>query len=376
MRKLLVGFVAVLMMIFAVVPAASALDLREGLSRETIAKDEVIDDDVLMVGNVLRIEGTVNGDVFAFGDTVIVTGAINGNLVTAASHVEVNGPVSGSVYGAGSDVFVTNRVGGSLAAAGSQVVFDQGATVGHSVLAAGDKVYLHGTVGRGVAVGADSLWVRGKVAKELRAYVNDMRIESGATIDGPVEYTSDEEAFIAPDAKTGQVTFTYGRVEWEHSTSFWAGKWWKAISFVSFLGFGLILLALFPTLRRNFPQLVLEKPWQLPVTGLVALIAIPISLVILLLTVVGIPFSLMGMLAFPVLLYFGQVLVAWAVGKLLGDYLPAMQNWSWPVLFLVGAVLTTLVVELPGIGWIFGFVSVVYGLGGALWLMYSRRTAA
>jgi hypothetical protein len=68
--------------------------------------------------------------------------------------------------------------------------------------------------------------------------------------------------------------------------------------------------------------------------------------------------------------------VAFAVGKLLSDYVPTMANWSWPVLFLVGAVLTTLVTELPGIGWIFGFASIVYGLGGTLWLMYSRRHVA
>lgn len=375
MRKLFIGFLVVLTMLFAVVPAASALDLREGV-RETIGQTEVIDDDVLMLGDVLKIEGTVNGDVFAFGQTVFVSGTINGNLITAANHIEVNGPVNGTIFSAGGDVFVNSRVGRSLVAAGSNVVIDKDSSIGHSVLAAGDDVYVNGTVGRGVAVGANGLWVRGKVGKELRAYVNDMRIESGAVIDGPVEYTSDHEAFIASDAKTGPVNYSYARVEWDGHATFWMGKWWKAISFLSFLGFGLVLLAFFPALRRSFPQLVLEKPWQIPVTGLAALFAIPISLVILLLTVIGIPFSVVGWLAFPVLLYFGQVLVAYTVGRLLGDYVPAMQNWSWPVLFLVGAVLTTLVVEVPGIGWLFGFASVVYGLGGSLWLIYSRRHAA
>jgi cytoskeletal protein CcmA (bactofilin family) len=375
MRKLFIGFLVVLTMLFAVVPAASAFDLREG-TRETITKDEVIDDDVLMVGTVLRIEGTVNGDVFAFGDTVFVTGTINGNLITAASHIEINGPVNGTVFSAGDDIFVNSRVARSLVAAGSDVVVDKDSSIGHSILAAGDRVNVDGTVGRGTTVGANSLWIRGKVGKELRAYVSNLRIESSAVIDGPVEYSSDKEAFIASGAKTGPVDWNYARIEWDNSASFWTGKWWKVISFISFLGFGLILLALFPSLRRNFPQLVLEKPWQLPLTGFVSLIAIPIGLVILLLTVIGIPFSLMGWLAFPVLIYFGQVLVSYAVGKLLGDYVPQMQNWSWPLLFLIGALLTTIAVELPYIGWVFGFASVLYGLGGALWLVYSRRHVA
>lgn len=375
MRKLFIGFLVVLTMLFAVVPAASALDLRQG-TRETITQAEVIDDDVAMFGTVLRIEGTVNGDVFAFGDTVFVTGTINGNLITAASHIEINGPVNGTVFSAGDDVFVNSRVGRSLVAVGSDVVIDKGSEIGHSVLAAGDRVHVNGTVGRGMTIGANVLGIQGKAGKELRAYVSQMRIESGAVIEGPVNYTSDKEAFIASDAKTGPVDYTYARLEWDHSTTFWTGKWWKAISFISFLGFGLILLALFPNLRRSFPQLVLEKPWQLPLTGFVSLIAIPISLVILILTVIGIPFSLMGWLAFPVLIYFGQVLVAYAVGKLLGDYVPQMQNWSWPVLFLVGALLTTIAVELPYIGWVMGFASLLYGLGGALWLLYNRRHAA
>lgn len=375
MRKLLMGLLVVLTMLFAVVPAASAIDLREG-TRETIEKNEVIDDDVLMLGTVLRIEGTVNGDVFAFGDTVFVTGTINGNLITAANHVEINGPVNGTVFSAGDDVFVNSRVAGSLVAAGSDVVVDQNSSVGHSVLAAGDRVYVNGTVGRGMKIGANVLRVQGKVGKELQAHVSQLRIESGAVIEGPVEYHSDKEAFIASDAKTGPVNYTHTRLEWDQNMSFWTGKWWKAISFISFMGFGLILLALFPALRRSFPQLVLEKPWQLPLTGFVSLIVIPIGLVLMLLTVVGIPLSFIGWLAFPVLIYFGQVLVSYAVGKLLGDYVPQMQNWSWPVLFLVGAVLTTVATELPYVGWVLGFASILYGLGGALWLVYDRRRVA
>jgi len=375
MRKLFIGFAVMLMMIFAVVPAASALDLREG-TRTTVEKNEVVDDDLMILGESTSIDGTVNGDVMAFANNVVVRGTINGNLVTAGSHVEILGTVTGSVYGAASTVYVGGRIERSLAAAGSTVTLDANSSVGHSVMAAADRILFASTVGRGMAVAGNAVTIDGRIGRELRAAVNDLRINSMAVVSGPVEYASPNKAYIDAGARTGEVTYTYRKYDWNHENTFWISRWWKVFSFASFLGFGLLILALFPALRRSFPQLVLEKPWQLPVTGLVTIIVFPIAFVVVFATLIGIPLSLIGLAALPVLIYVGHVLVSFTVGKLLGDRVPFMANWTWPALFLVGAVLTTAANQIPGFGWLCALATFLYGFGGILWTLFVRRPVA
>ncbi|HWI53504.1 MAG TPA: hypothetical protein VNT01_15285 [Symbiobacteriaceae bacterium] len=375
MRKLFIGFAVMLLMIFAVVPAASAMDLRQG-TRPSVARDEVVDDDLFIAGDSMTIEGTVNGDVLAFGNNVTVRGTINGNLLTAGSHVEVLGTVTGSVYGAAETLYVGGRIERTLAAAGSRVTLDANSSVGQSVMAAADRFLFASTVGRGMAVAGNAITIDGRIGKELRAAVNELRINSTAVVSGPVEYASPNKAYIDAGARTGEVTYTYRQYDWNHGNTFWVSRWWKFISFASFLGFGMLILTLFPALRRSFPDLVLEKPWQLPVTGIVTIIVFPIAFVVLLLTVIGIPVSLLSLAALPVLIYVGQVLVSYAVGKLLGDRVPFMANWTWPALFLVGAVLTTAANQIPGFGWLCATATFLYGFGGVLWTLFAKRQAA
>jgi len=373
MRKLFVGLLAVMVLLVAVASPAMALDHREA-ARVTVAKDEVVNDDMFLTGGTVWIDGTVNGDVFAFADEVLVNGTINGNLITGANTVEVRGVVTGTVLGAGNRIYVSGRVDRSLVTAGSDIYIDGAATVGHTWLGAGDRLALKGNVGRAVHVAGAHLTANGHISRELEAYVGDLRIDANAVVEGPVTYYSNRQASIDSGARTGPVTYhevEYGSVNVPRMWTGWSFLW-RAFRFAGFLLVSLGLLALFPSLRNRFPDLLKRHPWQAPLAGFLSLLLVPIAVVVLLLTVVGIPLSLLTMLLFPVLIYGGQILVSWTVGRLLGDTVEQLRNLSWPVLFLIGALLTSVVVAVPGFGWLFGLTALVYGLGGIYYLMTQR----
>lgn len=376
MRKLVIGMLAVLVLVFTLVPAAFALDHRNS-AHTTVAANETVNDDLLLTGTSALIEGTVDGDVFAFAQTVVVRGTIKGNLIAAGDRVEILGTVQGSLYAAADDVLVEGRVERSMLAAGSDVTVSQKGAVGHTFMGAGDRLGMLGTVGRGMLAAGNRVTVEGQVARELKAAVNDLVIRSSAVVGGPVSYTSDHQATIEQGARTGDVDYRYMDTEWHwDEATWWASGWWIGAKFAGFLLVGLLVLALIPSLRRSFPAMIIAKPWQAPLAGFLTLVALPVALVLLLLTIVGIPFSFLGMLALPAVIYFSQILVAWTAGRLLADYVPAMASWSWPVIFLVGALLTTLLVAIPGIGWLFGAAAVFYGIGGIGYLMFAKGTAA
>jgi hypothetical protein len=368
MCKRFVVFLITLVSLFAVAAPAVAMDWRQS-DRAVIGKDEVISDDMLLTGVNVIVDGTINGDLFAFGDGIVINGTVNGNLITAGDRVEIKGTVTGSVYGAATYVNVSGRIERTLAAGGANVTLEPGAYVGHSGLLAGDQLHVNGKIGRGAFLAGTRLDVGGQIGKDLKAYVDNLLIGSGAVVEGPVDYTSGRTATIEPGARTGAVAFHLFRAP--QVTAIW-NIWWRVFRVLGFMLVGLAALALFPSLRRRYPEIFMKSPWQAPVAGLVALIVVPIGALLLLLTLIGIPFSLVTMALFPALIYLSQILVSWTAGKLLADRVEGFRNLPWPVIFLMGAFLTTVVTALPGLGCLFGFGALVYGLGGLYYLMIQQ----
>lgn len=376
MRKLMIGILVTLVMVFALAPAASALERRQA-DHVLVDKGETIYDDVILLGDTVTIEGTVDGDVFAFANSVYVRGTINGNLITAATRVDIDGTVMGTAFAGGTNVNVKGRIERNLVAAGSSLNLAATGSIGRSVLAAGDRIVQKSNIERSMLVAGNAITVDGKVGDQVEAYANDLRITASAVVGGPVTFTSRNQAHVDPGARTGALTHKDLPVRYDYNyDTHWAGRWWQGIRFVSFVLLGLAILALFPTLRRTFPQTVLDKFWQVPLTGIVTMVVFPILFVILLLTVVGIPISFLLLAALPVVVYAGQVLVSYSLAKLLSDRIGFMANWSWPLLFLAGAILTSLLTVVPAVGWVFTFAFLLYGLGGMVWLANPKNRAA
>jgi len=100
---------------FGTVRSAQAFEVNED---GVIPDGEVIDDDVLIGGNNVVINGTVNGDVFAFGSIVTLNGVINGSMFAGAQNVVVNGEITGSLFVGASALDL-----GSEAVVGRNVLF-------------------------------------------------------------------------------------------------------------------------------------------------------------------------------------------------------------------------------------------------------------
>ncbi|MGE5673613.1 MAG: hypothetical protein ACM3XM_06950 [Mycobacterium leprae] len=374
MRKFVYGILIALLLSVGLAPSALAMEQRTG-SRVAVEQSESIDDDLILSGTTVTINGAVHGDVFAFAQSVEVNGTIDGNLITAGSNIDIKGTVKGSVYGAGSDMLVRGRIDGTLVSVGDRVNINEGASVGRSWIGFGKMLSNMGDIGRGILTGSSLLNIGGHVGREVKTW-GDLVIGDHAVVNGPVDYTSGAQAIIRPGAHTGPVTFhpaksSAMRTPWSVGSELWH----IVLKLCAFLLFGLALLALFPGLKSSFPQAVRSKPWEAPLAGFLALLAVPVGAIVLLITVVGIPFGITALLLFPVAIYVGQILLSWTVADLLANQIGSLRSLNWVVLFALGALLTTVLTALPVVGVALGFIAVIYGLGG-LWFALPRRRKA
>jgi hypothetical protein len=130
---------------------------------------------------------------------------------------------------------------------------------------------------------------------------------------------------------------------------------------------GLILLATARSFVEQAISQVREAPLRSVLFGLAVVILVPLFAVILMVTVIGIPLSLLTLLAFPLMLFVGWVVAAFAVGDWILNRGRAQRSFgSRLLLLLAGLFLITLIGIVPVVGVLVWLLVMLLGLG-ALW---------
>ena len=88
----LVGFVLLL----GLPSGANAAEIRRG-PNAGVAAGETINNDLIVFGRGVRIDGTVKGDVIAFTQDLTVNGHVTGDLIVFGQSARVDGQVDGNV---------------------------------------------------------------------------------------------------------------------------------------------------------------------------------------------------------------------------------------------------------------------------------------
>lgn len=358
------------LLVFAIAaPPAAAFEQRAGPA-VTVGPEETIDDDLVATGTEITVAGHITGDLYAFGRSLTVadTAQIDGDIIAAAQTVVVDG-----------------TIGGSVRAAGQFVRLERHTRIAGSAVAAGQDASIDGAIGRGLAAAAQSLQVGGTVGKDVRATAERLTISPTAKIAGDLRYSSGQETTIPSGVVGGQVRYQApaerpARPRADLSVLGWVmrGLWLIGNAVV-----GLLLIHFFPRLREAGRVAMVDRPGVTFVTGLVALVAIPVLAIVLLLTFVGMPLALVTAFGYAGFLYIGWLLLAYVVGVVaIAAYRRTQQGPAaaaeavaaptvapeW--LFLLGLAALFVVGLIPFLGGLIGLLGASMGLGALLVVLY------
>lgn len=320
---LAVAFVVAL----AVLPGLAAADARAG-------------------GTVIVAEGeTVDGGLQATGGTVIVHGTVDGGLQVAGGSVLIDGTVNGPVEVVAGNVRIDGRIRGDVSATGGNVLVDRNAVVEGDLDAAAGNVVVGGVVGGDARLSAGSVIlmpsasVRGDVEY---AVGDDGRFDDrGAAVSGTVTRVED----VSPDV-----------VQFRGPPA----SILAAFGFVVNLLLGGLLLLVAPEFSAGVASRVTTKPVRMGAIGLLTLIAVPIALFVLAITIIGLPFALAAAVLFGLTLWVASVYGRFAIGTWLVGFAGVDDRW---IALVVGLVVIGVLSRVPWIGWLFAGVAVLLGLG-------------
>jgi cytoskeletal protein CcmA (bactofilin family) len=331
-------------------------------------------DDVFAAGSDTRVTDLSIEDLFAAGRTVAVDADVRETAHLAGRTVRVNRAVGENVYAAGYEVDVGARVGKDVIAAGNRVEIGANASVEGDVLAAGRTVVVRGPVAGNVRLMGQTVEIAGPISGSADIRAREIRFVDGARIDGTLSYSSRE----AVDVPANVITPDRVTVNAEDDESVGAAGW-IAVG-VTVLALMLALTALFAFVFRNrlatTRAVIAARPWRDLLLGVVATSALFGSILVLGVSLIGIPLIPFVILFAPFVLLAGYLTTAHAIGALLVKRARLAPGSFWAAFgaILLGVLVLALVSAIPLLGWVIAVLAVIVGIGAWFALILSPST--
>lgn len=346
LKGLIVFLLIILMMTFTAV-IIFAFDVRSG-DIVTVNSGEVIDGDLYIAGKTIIIDSTINGDLIAAGRTIIVNGLVNGSIIAAGETVNINSEVTHAVRVMGRTLNISGTIGGDLLVAGEEFSMASTSEIGGDLL-----------------LGAGSAFIDGLIKGDINSGINSLTIASTASIQGKLNYISENEANIQPGAQIkGIINHKLPDLPDVKKGLEACRLWWIVLGFLMTLVLGIIIVLLAPIRVKAVTESIHTHPWASLGWGVVILIVTPIAALIVCITIIGLPLGLIALALYAIAIYITQIFVGLFIGQLIiGAFKKVETRAALVGSLALGLAILGLLRLIPLVGFFFGLVTVLFGLG-------------
>lgn len=319
------------------------------------------------------------GDTFVAARSAKLNGAAQGDLHVSGFDVSVSADASGDLYAMGATVVIRGNIGEDLSAMGFSVRTESTSyTKGNARLMA-NSVTVEGAVGGALSVTARDVILNAPIRGDVRILAQSLSFGPDAVVTGTLTYSTPDMI----DVPTGVASAD--RVNFEKASNGRAWEEWQdvgstlpkfptfasmffgfLVSLLFFVALAALMLAFMPkrlaAMRRN----TAKAPGQTLLLGVIGLSMLIGLVPITAMTIVGIPFTPVTLLA---------IVVAWTLGYALGAYSIAMWIWTGlggdddpsnltRLMVYAGAIIFIVLLNfIPFIGWVANYTLVLLGIG-------------
>lgn len=334
-------------------------DIRVSQGDVTIPAGEVREGSVRVSQGSVRVDGVVRGDIHVSQGSVEVRGEA-GSIRISQGRVEIAGVVNGDVEVSGGTVVLapTARVHGRVKVDRGRVDRARGATVdgGVEVNAAPGEVVQIGPVritddvveGPGFRIAPDGIFFPG--GSITPGGVSIARGCCGG-MHGPWQWLSPDDI----RRTLWDIGLLGGLMQPFWHLFRWAGLFLLAA----------VTLAAIPQPVDRMASALGEAPLRLGGIGLLVLLLTPVALLLLIVTLIGIPLVPVALLVLLAAKFVGYVAVSAFVGDRLATLVPGLQGNHGKAFWrlLAGTLVLAVSGGVPFLGWIVSLVAAALGLG-------------
>ena len=350
---------------------------RTGFEEEEVflSENETVNGDYLGAAGVIDIAGTVNGDVMIAGGTINFSGKSSGDVLAAGGDIKISGEKEGNVRAAGGNISVGGNVPKNVTIAGGNMTIEENSVTGGSAYVAGGNIEIRGDVKGDVRAAGGRVLLSGNTDGDVEIWAEEISIRPDAKIGGNLVYYSNSEISIAENVVAGEITRKPLPIKEEESKDFLGFLLgFELIKFLGLLILGLILYRLFYRNGKNIFDSMEREPWKNLAVGIIAMILIPVSLVILLVSLVGWPLMIVVLFSFMIALMISKIVAAIAVGHFVNKQFKERElteKFPW-MNFVLGYLVLLVLWMIPIVGWLAVCLITAWAFGGIVWYLYRK----
>lgn len=355
-----------------------------------ISRLHTIDDDLYAYANRMTIDGSVTGDALLFVSNCDINGEINGSLHLFTQNGRHAGSIDGSLRAFSLNTTISGYVGRSVEAL--SMVFDMrtGSVVGRDLNVMGEDITVNGTVRGDAYLRADKIRIEGTIEGNARLFADTIVIAPPAVIQGDLTFqTKSESALVIEPGVTilGSRTWQPKEIAQEDEGFDFSSLILKLSGLLAAFLFGIIVVRIFrPYANEAYKQLRTRLPAAIA-TGAVSVLGLAISLLILVLSLLGLlvgtvlagkatgavfgaPVVIVTILLLPItsflsvsgliMFYSGKIIAAFVVGGVLSR---SQESPLRAGRLLLGLAVLTLLFAIPYLGMLIYFFVGIVGAG-------------
>jgi len=352
------GFLAALCVVALVPFSAGAFQFKTG-EQPSLPVGENIVDDVYMAGGSVSASSNVQGDLTITGGNILVSGPVQEDLNVGGGSITLLGDVGDDLRAGGGNIIVQGIVKGDVLVGGGQITL-AGESIGGDVAVAVGSITITTPIAGDLKIAGGEVFINAPVAGSVTIHAESITFGEGAVVEGGLTYSSGKEAtFLEGSRVLGEVVFTETtRPEHKNGAGVAAGIFavLSVIFFFKLIASFVGALIIGYGLRRYALELVsssMGEPWGNLGRGLVFIIVLPIVSILLMATLIGIPFGALGLLGFGAIMIFMSLVTPIVTGALVHKWIwkPAEYTVDWKTI-LLGVVVLAILGIIPFIGWI------------------------
>jgi cytoskeletal protein CcmA (bactofilin family) len=271
---------------------------------QVVIKRGNVDDDLYLAGGQVDLYATVDGDAVVAGGQLHLEGDVAADVIAAGGKIDLRGRVGDDARIAGGDVRVSAAVGDDLIAAGGRIHLSPVSSIGGRAWLSGGEVRVDGQVAGQLRASGGRVVITGSVNGDVELWADEIIIDQAAVIAGKLHYRSANAASIADGARIGGgVVHTPVDVD---IRPFIAGAVFAMLALLaSLIITAVVLYLLFPAFSVRVSRSVGDEPWLSLLTGLAVFAGVPLLIVILFSSAIGVWLALILLALYLVMLLAG-----------------------------------------------------------------------
>ena len=317
------------------------ITIKEGdeyLFQDNVTIDAPVDGNLFIMANTVTINSQIGGDAFIFANTINIeeNGYVLSNLFACANTIHVKG-VAYNIYSVGNTLTIDGFVY-------------------RDVRSICNTLNINSMVGRNVFVDCSSINFKEKPNTE-----NTPSITSYGSIQGDLNYFSDEEIAIPEGAVTGETYFTALN---NHTFNISNYIYSLGAILVSAIVIWLIGLWISPKLLHNTSHsMTLRKALQIIGLGILVPIIIALLSIIILLIPITSQLTILLLCILAILFFISTSVAIINVNTMICDKLKITQNLYKLGFLIVTTIVYWLLTLIPYVGMVISLIAIIWGIG-------------